>query len=311
MYVRNVMTLKILSLALIVHCACEVQSQGDDKAFPFIYNATEVQGAEGGAICPTDQLRSETVDNITGIVYTRLHDDIVPQLRLEANCPCISGGRRIAYLDMADPDHECPSAWEETTARGVRLCAKIPNLTASCDSVIFANNGGNYSRVCGRVKGYQYCTTDAFSHLAAPLESFYLDGVSITHGNPKQHVWSFAAGFHEGDTSQSGCPCISNPNEANPLVPVFVGNDYFCDTGLSEAMSPPCGDLSDGFLVNDPLWDEGRCGPNGACCENNNPPWFCTALQQTTTDDIEVRICADDDLADESIAVGLIEIYVN
>ena len=41
-----------------------------------------------------------------------------------------------------------------------------------------------------------------------------------------------------------------------------------------------------------PLWDGEGCGPINACCQLNNPPWFCTPLPQPTTDDIELRLCA-------------------
>ena len=37
------------------------------------------------------------------------------------------------------------------------------------------------------------------------------------------------------------------------------------------------------------------------------PPWFCKQLPQTTTDDIEVRICGDQGIANEDTPVELIE----
>ena len=45
-------------------------------------------------------------------------------------------------------------------------------------------------------------------------------------------------------------------------------------------------------------------------CALNNPPWFCKRLAQATTDDIEVRICSDESLANEDTPVELIELYV-
>ena len=69
------------------------------------------------------------------------------------------------------------------------------------------------------------------------------------------------------------------------------------------------------LYANDPLWDGQGCGAT-SCCELSyppgvTPPWFCKQLPQTTTDDIEVRICGDQGTANEDIPVELIEIYVN
>ena len=218
------------------------------------------------------------------------------------------GWTRVAFLNMTDPNQQCPQAWRELLVSGVRSCARTSTTSASCDSAFYANTGGNsYSQVCGRVTGYQYCVTDAFGFLLEnDTETFYVDGVSITHGSPRQHVWSFAAAISEISTSNVACPCIG---DANPHVPSFVGDDFFCDTGT--VAGPGCRDIETDLITDFPLWDGGGCGPTGGCCESNNPPWFCKTLPQPTTDDIEVRICADESLANEDVAVGLIEIYVH
>ena len=69
------------------------------------------------------------------------------------------------------------------------------------------------------------------------------------------------------------------------------------------------------IFVNDPLWDGQGCG-SSSCCELSyppgvTPPWFCKQLPQTTTDDIEVRICADEGVGNEATPVELIEMYIN
>ena len=66
----------------------------------------------------------------------------------------------------------------------------------------------------------------------------------------------------------------------------FVGNDYFCDTGYNSTTYP-----RRILYTNNPLWDSKGCGSNSTCCQFNNPPWFCKTLSQSTTDDLEVRIC--------------------
>ena len=83
----------------------------------------------------------------------------------------------------------------------------------------------------------------------------------------------------------------------------FIGNDYFCDTG-SET------DGGTDFYGDDPLWDGQGCGPNNECCTFNNPPWFCKQLPQTTSDDLELRICANQPTNNEDVPIEYIELYV-
>ena len=56
-----------------------------------------------------------------------------------------------------------------------------------------------YSRVCGKVIAYQVGTTNAFLNGGNAISSDYVDGVSLTHGDPtmRQHIWTFAAALAE------------------------------------------------------------------------------------------------------------------
>ena len=55
-----------------------------------------------------------------------------------------------------------------------------------------------YSRVCGRIIGYQFKTPAAFRRLNKTLYGRDLDGVIISHGTQQDHIWSFAADVSEG-----------------------------------------------------------------------------------------------------------------
>ena len=224
-------------------------------------------------------------------------------------CGGTTGGwTRVAYLDMTDPNQQCPPAWREITSP-VRTCGK--QIPVSCESANYPTHGVSYNRVCGQVRGYQYCSTNSFTRFSTDIDSLYVDGVSITRGSsPRQHVWSFAAAYSATD-NPSSCPCIANPNSANDRVSAFVGEDYFCDTAFALSNPfPVCGSVLANLQVAHPLWDGGGCGPTGGCCENNNPPWFCKTLPQPTTDDIEVRLCIDEP-TDEDVLIELIELYIN
>ena len=174
----------------------------------------------------------------------------------------------------------------------------------------------NYSHVCGRVIGYQYHLTDAFHFLGQvpqSIEGYYVNGISLTHGSPggRQHIWTFAAGYVENNSSSypaNSCPCADRAT-ALSLVPSFVGNDYFCESGNPNSV------VSSILYANDPLWDGQGCGAV-SCCELSyppgvTPPWFCKQLPQTTTNDIEVRLCADQGIVNEDTPVELIDIYIN
>ena len=125
------------------------------------------------------------------------------------------GWARIAYLNMTDPTHQCPPAWRETT-NPIRTC-KRTNQTLSagggCSSVTFPSHGIAYSRVSGRIRGYQESTPDAFglyvsySDTNYNIEYPYIDGIVVTRGSPKKHVWSFVASWGETLTNNQGCPC--------------------------------------------------------------------------------------------------------
>ncbi len=35
-----------------------------------------------------------------------------------------------------------------------------------------------------------------FRTLEHTIDQAYVDGLSVTHGSPRQHIWSFAAGYN-------------------------------------------------------------------------------------------------------------------
>ena len=225
------------------------------------------------------------------------------------SCGGVTGGwMRVAYLDMTNSSRQCPSGYRQRTDSNKRTCVKNSD-PAGCSSVTFSTTTSGYSKVCGKVIAYQVYSPDAFGHygmLGSPgnINSHYVDGVSLTHGNPRRHLWTFAAALHEAGTNpHSFCPC-TNTNTASQASqpPAFVGNDYFCDTAMQYYQHI--------FYGDDPLWDGAGCGPLSTCCSFNNPPWFYKLLPQPTTDDIEMRVCRDQAASDEDIAIEMVEIYI-
>ena len=81
-----------------------------------------------------------------------------------------------------------------------RVCGRRSIASgASCEGVTYSTGSEQYDQVCGRITGYQIGTVDAF--IDGPdvaIDTYYVDGVSVTRGSPRQHIWTFAAGVDEG-----------------------------------------------------------------------------------------------------------------
>ena len=212
---------------------------------------------------------------------------------------------RVAHLNMSDPSQQCPSAWRQVTFNGERVCARPTSSVGSCPTALYPV-GHQYRKVCGRVIGYQLGSPAAFDYSnknpGTTIDEAYLDGISITYGTPRTHIWSYTAGSSEtGRCIRSNCPC-SNGNQAPPS---FVGHNYYCES----AYRGDCWTLN--YLPDDPLWDGQQCDNEGTCCTGvNTPPWFSVSLSGTASDDIEVRICHNQDTTDEDTPIQLLELYV-
>ena len=210
-------------------------------------------------------------------------------------CGSGRGWTRLAYLDMSDATQNCPSGFRLYQSRGVRVCGRPVTNSGSCVSVQFPSNGISYSQICGRVTGYQYHSPDAA--VRSNINSYYVDGVSITRGSPRQHVWTFINGWSDSYNI--------NPCNCNQQPQAFIGNNYFCESGN------PTNDANQ-FFTSDPLWDGQGCGSlESSCCIVPGIPWFHRDYGSTTTTDyIELRVCGDEGTSNEDSPVGYYEIYI-
>ena len=177
------------------------------------------------------------------------------------------------------------------------------NAKAGCSSVTFSTHNLSYTKVCGRARGYQFKHTDGFGSYTADgtsLNSYYLDGLSITYGNPRNHIWSFAARVSKDcNYGSSNCPCA--PTNQGAAAPPFVGGNYFCELGNA-------GPYEHQWYLDDPLWDSQGCVSGSTCCSRG--PWFTTTLGQEVRGDIEVRVCSDEIKRGEDVGLDQLEILV-
>ena len=210
------------------------------------------------------------------------------------------GWTRVAYINMTEDGATCPSGMRQITSPK-KLCARTTSSGASCSSVTFSAHRIEYSKVCGQAIGYQRGSTDSFI-VPKDINSYYVDGMSITYGSPRKHIWTYAVGLSDDyNYPNLNCPCAKYPG----LAPhSFVGDHYYCESGNTGVFD------NSQIHDDDPLWDGKGCGTGNNCCAQPGMPWFCRTLPKEVEGDIEVRLCADQATNDEDLYLELLEIYL-
>ena len=232
------------------------------------------------------------------------------------NCSGGAGWMRVAYINMTEDkstctalglthieEFTCPPPFNDSSCPNKHICTR-----SGSTSVNFSTHGVNYTKVCGRARGYQFGHTRAFYSSRFPsnnLEQSYVSGLSVTHGAPgnREHIWTFAAGYSKANGYvASDCPCLQYSIGTPP--PAFVGNNYFCESGSNNRPVKQ-------WYFDDHLWDSMGCNGRDRPCCNRGGPWFTTTLRENVSDDIEVRWCRyPPNTYIEDIAVDELEIYV-
>ena len=218
---------------------------------------------------------------------------------MELECGGHKGGwMRIADLNTSRGDN-CSLGWTKITSP-VAACI-APNNDPGCYSTNYSTLGIPYSRVCGMAVGYQKDDTDAFNE-ARSINGPYVDGISITHGNPRKHIWTYAIGRSDkSNITYANCPCSKFPGR---FPPSFVHESYYCESGRTV--------LSDeGYFTDDPVWDGKGCSDDNNCCSDLGMPWFYRQIPLTISDDIETRICYDDiPTVNKNVLIKELQLYV-
>ena len=247
-----------------------------------------------------------TPQSPSGLYWIRANEHAVKHMYcdMERSCKGVAGGwMKIASVNTTTGGSTCPPGLR-TLQDPQPLCAMNTD-GPGCSSTVFPVQGVQYSRVCGKIIGYQQKSPDGFHPYSSPtIDSTYVDGISLTHGSPRKHIWTFAAALHEYNSAWPDvCPCTNTRNTQHAPIPSFVGHDYFCDTGSENHYQPI-------FYADDPLWDGEGCGEFNTCCSWNTPPWFMKQLSSSISDDIEMRLCSNENRDNEDITVETVEIYV-
>ena len=220
---------------------------------------------------------------------------------MESLCGKGGGWTRVAHLNMTDSNETCPEQFRLYSKNGVRACGRPVSSGGSCTGIKFSLDHFEYSEVCGKVIGYQVGAPDGFATGTSSIDTYYVDGISLTHGsNPRKHIWTFVAGQRDRHI-WNRCPCGSSPT----TPPSFVGTNYYCESGNHDSYY-----IEKNFYTTDRIWDGKECGSHETtCCQRSLIPWFYRSLGNSTTDYIEMRNCFNEG-TNEDCPLEEYEIYV-
>ena len=226
----------------------------------------------------------------------------------EMAIPCGGlGWKRVEYQDFRN--RPCYLIFS-TFSNESHLCGAPKNdeidLHTNCFKVNISIDDMEYNSVCGRIKAFQYGTPKGFNPEPF-LNDVYLTGISLTHGEPATHIWSFVAGQSQTGTPNAArtCPC-----DGGAPSPSFVGEDYFCEAAITRNISSDPGRFDDTLFLRNPLWDGEGCIASSTCCSRKNHPYFIKHLETSTTDNINLRICIQGYTINENILLEIVELYV-
>ena len=209
------------------------------------------------------------------------------------------GWTRVAHVDMSN-DKSCPGDLTFISSP-IHTCGGP--TSAGCASANFSTHGMSYSQVCGRLRGYQVGTPDAFNpYRNLGKHYIIMDGVVVSHGRTQNYIWAYVTGNRKVSANLNIiCPC-SNPMYGG-IVPPFIGNDYYCDSGVESGSKG-------GNFYTTPLWIGEGCTPPNFCCSHSGMPWISKTLPVPTTDYIEIHNCHNEPASNENTALDLIELYI-
>ena len=113
---------------------------------------------------------------------------------MERVCGCDEGREegggwiRVANIDMTKPNENCPAGFIKVTDSGKTMCG---GQSSRYISTTFSSHGLQYSRVCGKIIGYQFGKTNGLYRYHAQrgsIDTAFVDGIVLSHGSPHVHI---------------------------------------------------------------------------------------------------------------------------
>ena len=222
----------------------------------------------------------------------------------------------IANVNMSIPSNVCPNGLEKVFTP--KSCRK--NNNSGCSNTTFKTYNLRYNSVCGKIIGYQVSTPDAFypyhgitdAEVIQKLQDSvtpddaYADGVLLSYNTPREHIWTFTAQNNRYSKNYgAGCPCTPDNRIYTGKKPVFVGEDFFCETGNYNANT----EVNKTYTAHK-LWDGTGWGTFPEGCEGSRDPWFKKKFSFSIKSDLEMRVCLNQARSDEDFLIEQIYLYV-
>ena len=207
------------------------------------------------------------------------------------SCNSIPGKwRRIAYLNINENPEACSDEFEVISDNpNPPLCRRM-DTSAGCSSMVYPSNGMSYSQVCGAVRVHPARTPDGFMpRNGQSVNENYVDGVSLTYGTSsnRNHIWTYTAAVTIGGGNRECGNCNEKPRS--------TATNFTCTTAYC--------DNANTCFIPDTLW-----GSEAQQCFGNET--FYRQLSESTTDNIEMRVCRDQGRGDEDILISFVELFV-
>jgi hypothetical protein len=186
------------------------------------------------------------------------------------------GGGWTEALRFDAATDACPGDWQSADTGASLVCTRDTSDTWGTRTALFPTCV-LWDEVLGNATLLQYGSTDAFGDTPHPdIDGPYGDVVSLTHGSPREHLFTYTFGFLSGGTDDSNCPAIGGAP-----APALVGSDYLCDTGNASSTS------NQRIWYTTPLFAD---------------DWWQVTASSETLDDVEVRLMATHGSSDEDVA---------
>ena len=120
----------------------------------------------------------------------------------------------------------------------------------------------------GKVNYYRPIT----SLTSRSLDGVYVDGISITYGNPRKHVWTYAVGSSDDyNYTQTNCPCAKYPGPDPPIYNCsqllhIELNLLYCYSFIAKEL-----------IITDPNFNVSSC----SCRKLMEEPWHSSIIATT------------------------------
>ncbi len=324
-----VIALSIASLAVNVQLKQEIYKYHENFRITSCYHYLSSARSSNTTICTCATLKEDNPSLESGY-YTLLAANgsvVHGYCDMTLICGGVMGWMRVAHLDTRNVTASCPEGFlsNKTTFANynplnescqldyLRTCVMESDLPHSCSSTIYPT-GIDYSKVCGRIIGYQFGSPDGFiipesddKIIHSDLSRPYVDGVTLTYGTQQHHIWTFAAAYNK-EVLPDLCYCDQNENITDTNENItdrlgFIGEHYFCDSAVGQGKPEP-------RLYINPLWDGHRCDDeSSACCSSG--PWFYQQLPLETNNEIQMTMCRDESRSEEDIGIQIVDILIH